>query len=499
MRITTVEKLARAVGGQVWLPEGAGRRAASGEVGPRVVIDARRAEPGSLFVALPGERVDGHDFTGQAEANGAAAVLVTRPTAAKLPHVVVTDGAGDPAGDDSLVGLTRLAADVVATERSRGMVAAALTGSSGKTSTKDMLAQVLEASGPTVAPVGSFNNEIGVPLTACGCDETTRYLVSEMGARGAGHIDRLTRTVPPDVAMVLNIGTAHLGEFGSRDAIAAAKSEIVAALRPDGWAVLNAADPRVAAMTGRTGARLAWFSPDADHPHPEADIEVWASDVRSDALERHGFTLHTRIGEDRQDHVVRLRTVGAHQVANAVAAAAAALCCQERASRTDPDPAAVAEALGAATSRSPWRMEVHERGDGLVVVNDSYNANPDSMAAAVTTVARMAARRRTEDPSTRAVAVLGDMLELGPDAPSLHREVGARAARSGFDLVVGVGDLGTQIAAGARAAGVEALAVTPDQAASAVAWDGHDIVLVKASRGLALDRVAAALVEEDAR
>ncbi|OSM15283.1 Mur ligase family protein, partial [Enterococcus faecalis] len=213
------------------------------QVGPDVVIDTRKVTPGALYIALPGARVDGHDFTQAAQDAGAAAVLTTRSTDAQVPHLIV---------DDGRAGLSRLARHVVATERERGMLTIALTGSSGKTSTKDMLAQILETFGPTVAPVGSFNNEIGAPLTACRSNEDTSFLVSEMGARGLGHISWLTSIVPPDVAMVLNVGIAHLGEFGSREVIAQAKGEIVGALAPDGWAVLNAADNLIAGMASRT-------------------------------------------------------------------------------------------------------------------------------------------------------------------------------------------------------------------------------------------------------
>ncbi|HNV09900.1 MAG TPA: UDP-N-acetylmuramoyl-tripeptide--D-alanyl-D-alanine ligase [Propionibacteriaceae bacterium] len=201
-------------------------------VGPDVVIDTRLASPGCLFVALPGERVDGHDFTGAAAEAGAAAVLASRTTDAPLPHVIV---------DDPVAGLSALAHHVVTT--ADDLTVFAITGSSGKTSTKDLLAQVLESDAPTVSPVGSFNNEIGVPLTACKVGPQTRYLVSEMGARGIGHVAWLCSIVPPEISLVLNVGTAHIGEFGTREVIAQAKGEIVEALTPDGWAVLNADDP----------------------------------------------------------------------------------------------------------------------------------------------------------------------------------------------------------------------------------------------------------------
>ncbi|MDN5976539.1 UDP-N-acetylmuramoyl-tripeptide--D-alanyl-D-alanine ligase [Acidipropionibacterium jensenii] len=473
MRILTTSEIAAAIGARL-----------SGEadtpVGPRVVIDTRLADRGSLFVALPGERVDGHDFTGAAARAGAAAVLATRLTDADLPHLVVSD---------SQQGLTDLARHLVALERARGMRAVALTGSSGKTSTKDILAQVLDAAGATVSPVGSFNNEIGVPLTACGIDEKTDFLVSEMGARGKGHIAWLTSIVPPDVAMVLNVGTAHLGEFGSRDAIAAAKGEIVEALEAGGWAVLNAADHRVAAMTSRTAGQIAWFSPDDSHRHPGAAIEAWADQVSYDDLERHSFTLHLRSGGTESAEQVRLRTMGAHQVANAVAAAAAAACCGM-------DAATIAARLSAATSRSPWRMELDERRDGLVVVNDCYNANPDSMRAALDALSGILSRRRGHDPATRGIAVLGEMRELGPSAPQLHREAGRQAARAGFDLVLCLGEHAADLAGGVAEGGVESRVVDATQVAGSVDWFAHDVVLVKASRTLRLERVAAEILDD---
>ncbi|AMS06786.1 UDP-N-acetylmuramoyl-tripeptide--D-alanyl-D-alanine ligase [Acidipropionibacterium acidipropionici] len=473
MRISTTQELASAVGARL-----EGDPAAP--VGPDVVIDTRKAVAGSLFVALPGERVDGHDFTPVAERAGAGAVLATRATDSSLPHLIV---------DDTRQGLADLARHVVAAERARGMRAVALTGSSGKTSTKDILAQLLEGTGPTVSPVGSFNNEIGVPLTACGVDAGTRFLISEMGARGKGHIAWLTSIVPPDVAMVLNVGTAHLGEFGSREAIAQAKGEIVEGLDADGWAVLNAEDHRVAAMASRTSARIAWFSLDGAHRHPEAGIEVLARDIGADSLQRHSFTLVVRADGRVHEQSVSLRTMGAHQVANAIAAAAAAVCCGV-------EPAAVAERLSSATSRSRWRMELDERDDGLVIVNDCYNANPDSMEAALTALAGVLATRRRTDPLTRGVAVLGDMLELGDSSADLHRRAGQQAARAGFDLVLCLGTYADDLAAGAAAGGAQVRIVEPGGAVAATTWTGHDVVLVKASRALALETVAQELLSD---
>ena len=460
----------------------------SAQVGPDIVIDTRKVTPGALFIALPGTRVDGHDFTQAAQDAGAAAVLTTRNTEAQLPHLIV---------DDGQAGLSRLARHVVATERERGMRTIALTGSSGKTSTKDMLAQILEIFGPVVAPVGSFNNEIGVPLTACRSREDTAFLVSEMGARGLGHIAWLTSIVTPDVAMVLNVGTAHLGEFGSRKAIAQAKGEIVESLSADGWAVLNAADDLVAGMSPRTRGHIAWFSPDASHRRPDAEIEVWAESIHADDLDRHSFILAVRRGESTWRSPVRLTTMGAHQVANAAAATAAALGALAMSDEIDDQTVPrIAEALSNAVSRSAMRMQLRERVDGLVLVEDCYNANPDSMAASLATMGHVLETRRARDPQTRGVAVLGDMLELGRDSARLNAQSGRRAAQAGFDVVIAVGDEAENIAEGARAGGAHVIVSTVEEAAGSLGWTSHDVVLLKASRGLVLERVGRDVFEE---
>ncbi|MFT3969276.1 MAG: UDP-N-acetylmuramoyl-tripeptide--D-alanyl-D-alanine ligase [Micropruina sp.] len=438
--------------------------------GPDVVIDSRLATPGAVFVALPGEHVDGHDFIAAAADRGAAAALCTRATDAPLAHLLV---------DDAEQGLSDLARGVVAQATASGLVCLAITGSSGKTSTKDLLGQVLAAAGPTVSPEGSFNNEIGVPLTALRIDDGTRYLVSEMGARGDGHIAWLCGIVPPRIGVVLNVGHAHLGEFGSVAGIAAAKGELVEALPADGWAVLNGDDPLVLGMAARTSARLATFSL-AGEP-ASGELRVWAADIVPDDLQRHAFTLRAA-GTVEAAVPVRLLGSGRHQVANALAAAAAALAAGLPA-------ALIAEALSGATARSRWRMQLSPRPDGVLIVNDSYNANPDSMRAALTTVAAM---RR---PDGRLIAVLGDMLELGPESAAEHYRLGVLAAGLGFE-VVALGEFADDVAAGARAAS-GTVRVVADRAA-AVAVTGadlqpSDVVVVKASRGLALDTVADAL------
>ena len=463
-------ELIRATGGRlVRAPKG------EGLVGPDVVIDSRRATPGALFVAIPGERVDGHDYLAAAASGGAVAALTGRDVDADLPQVIV---------DDPIAGLARLARHVVDRERARGLVVVGVTGSSGKTSTKDLIGQVLNASAATVVPPGSFNNEIGAPLTACRVDAETRFLVSEMGARGVGHIRALAEVTPPDIGVVLNVGHAHVGEFGSVAGIAQAKGELVEALDAAGWAVLNADDPLVRAMSQRTGARIAAFSSTTEPLG--AELRVWASDISADDQQRHAFTLHAA-GAAIGSAPVTLGVLGRHNVDNAVAAATVALA-------AGLDLAEIAAALTSARSQSRWRMELTTRPDGLTILNDSYNANPDSMAAALRSLVGL---RR---PGGRLVAALGDMLELGETADSAHREVGELAARLGVDEVVAIGDHGTEVVSGVAAGGGRGqyLGSKDELTHHLRATLGpRDVVLVKASRGLALETVASALSDMD--
>ncbi|MFD2092242.1 UDP-N-acetylmuramoyl-tripeptide--D-alanyl-D-alanine ligase [Blastococcus deserti] len=454
----TLAEVAELAGGTLTGP--AGTRATG-----KVTVDSRTVASGDLFVAVAGERVDGHDFLPAAAAAGAVAALATRPDGA-LPCVVV---------DDTVAALGRLAAGVHGRLTAGGLRTVGITGSSGKTSTKDLLGQVLAAAGPTVSPPGSYNNDIGLPLTVLDADGETRFLVLEMGARGTGHIARLCRIARPEVGVVLNVGSAHLGEFGSPEAIAQAKGELVEALPEDGTAVLNADDPRVIGMAPRTRARVVAVG-------RGADADVRATDVVLDESGRASFRLRAA-GEE---HPVRLRVVGEHQVANALSAAGAALALGLPAGE-------VAAALSAAMPRSRWRMEVDRRPDGVTVVNDAYNANPESMRAALAALAGMAGSRR--------IAVLGAMAELGPDAPAEHERLGRDAAAAGVDLIVAVGPDAVGIAEGAvaagRRAGEESVHV-PDRAAArellAEVLRPGDVVLVKASRSYGLELLAADLL-----
>ena len=423
-------------------------------------VDTRTPEPDGLFAAFVGEHADGHDHATQALALGAAAVLGSRPTG--VPTVVV---------HDVRAALQQLAHEVVARLRTAGALDVhALTGSQGKTSAKDLLGAVLASDGPTVATAGSFNNELGMPLTALRADADTRHLVLEMGARGIGHLTELCAVVRPDVSVVLNVGTAHLGEFGSRENIAQAKGELVEALGADGVAVLNADDPMVAAMASRTRAGVRTFG-----RAPSADVRLL--DLELDDLGRPAFTLVA----DGARAGVRLQVLGAHQALNAAAVAAAA-------TSTGMALADVATALSGVAALSRWRMELRERSDGLVVVNDAYNANPESMRAALETLAELG--RRT---GRRTVAVLGEMRELGPDAPAAHAAVGALLDQLGIDEAVVVGS-GAAAVRGRTTRHVEGV----DEAVSWLRQNvrGTDVVLVKASRAARLERVAQALTSD---
>jgi UDP-N-acetylmuramoyl-tripeptide--D-alanyl-D-alanine ligase len=448
----TLAEVAVAVGGR--LDEASGEEAVTGSV----EFDSRQIGPGGLFVALPGERVDGHDFAAAAVAQGAAGVLAARPVG--VPSVLVPD---------VLAALSALAGHVA--RRLPETTVLGLTGSSGKTTTKDLLASVLAGEAATVAPPGSFNNELGHPWTVLRAEPATRYLVLELAARGLGHIAAQCAVAPPRIGLVLNVGSAHVGEFGSPEAIAVAKGELVESLPPDGVAVLNADDPRVAAMRARTAARVVTFG-----RGPDADVR--AGDVRLDDSGRAAFRLVTAHGTAE----VRLRLIGEHQVHNALAVAAATLELGIPLER-------VVAALGAADGASRWRMEVTERADGVTVINDAYNANPESMRAALRALSVIGG-----DSPRRRWAVLGPMAELGDAGEAAHAEVGALAGALGVQRLVAVGT-------SAYAAGYERDSmVVPDIAAALELLRAElrpdDVVLVKASRSAGLERVAAGLLDD---
>lgn len=478
-----------------------------------VEFDSRKIAPGGLFIALRGTRVDGHDFAAQAISAGAVAVLAARPVG--VPAIVVEpEGriAGEGANADiyandtdgsaaavlrALSALARAVIHRLSTDN--GLNVLGITGSAGKTSTKDLLATILRSAGDTVAPPGSFNNEIGHPYTALRCDEDTDFLVAELSARGIGHIRQLAEIAPPRVGVVLNVGSAHLGEFGSRENIARAKGELVEALpaaADGGVAVLNADDPFVSAMAKRTSAKVVRYS--AAQP-PAHDAQYYATDIELDDVARASFVLHS---PQASPVTVKLQVFGEHQVSNALAAAAAAI-------ELGVSPTDVAGALMGHRNASAHRMDVHTRADGLTVINDSYNANPDSMRAAIAALGYTAAAR----PNARAIAVLGQMGELGGQALQAHRDLGTEMAKYNVThlIVVGDSDNGQALAESAAAQGINTT-VSADIAEACQAvedivrtappgvddWASRavkDVVLVKASNAERLWRIAEALGE----
>jgi UDP-N-acetylmuramoyl-tripeptide--D-alanyl-D-alanine ligase len=483
IRLTAAE-VAELVGGRV---VGDGDAAVTGDV----VVDSRLAAPGALFVALPGDNVDGHDYAHRAVAAGATVVLAARAVpdddGAPLPSVVVVADVVEALGALARAVLGRL-------RRSGELRVVAVTGSVGKTTTKDLLAQVLSASGPTVWPEKSFNNEIGLPLTVLRADARTRFLVLEMGASGTGHIRYLTDIAAPDVAAVLVVGSAHLGEFGGVEAIQQAKSEIVTGLVPGGTAVLNADDPRVRAMAPLAPGPVVLFG------EGERAV-VRATDVRVDGEGRASFRLV--VGdvpgagpvegsvEGAREADVHLRLVGEHHVTNALATAA---CCLALGLTVGE----VAQGLADAEALSPHRMQVVERPDGVTVIDDSYNANPDSVRAALKALAvRARAGQR------RSIAVLGEMLELGDEHIAAHDAVGRLAVRLDIHRLVVVGDGARAMHMGALQEGSwgEESRLVPDVDA-AYAWlqeemRSGDVVLVKSSHGSGLWRLGDLLTGAD--
>lgn len=441
-----------------------------------VVVDSRQAQAGSLFVALPGTHVDGHDYAGAAVDAGAVLVLAARELDG-VPAVVV---------DDVQAALGELARSVLARVRAVGDVkVVAVTGSVGKTTTKDLLGQLLapevgEGAHPSavVVPTGSFNNEVGLPLTVLRATAATRFLVLEMGADRPGNIAYLTRIAPPDVGIVLAVGSAHLGYFGDVETIARTKAEMVSGVVAGGTVALNADDLRVAAMADLAahGTQVVTFGTIPAAAVRARDVEVDAGRAR--------FAL----AADGASADVVLRLVGVHHVTNALAAATAAL-------RLGVPLATVAGRLSTSGPLSPHRMAVTERPDGVTVVDDAYNANPDSMKAALRALAVMAGRTR------RSVAVLGEMRELGDNARVAHDEIGRLVVRLNIKELVVVGDGAYHIHEGALQEGSwgEESVFVPDLDSARTVLQKSlrpgDVVLVKASNSTGLWRLADELVE----
>jgi UDP-N-acetylmuramoyl-tripeptide--D-alanyl-D-alanine ligase len=412
------------------------------------VTDSRLARPGDLFIAIRGEHHDGHDFA-------AGATLATRPVPA--PHVLVTD---IPAA------LAELARYTV--KSLPGLVIAGITGSSGKTTAKDLAAQLIQRLGPVVSPLGSRNNEYGLPLTVLQADEDTRFLILEMGARRQGDIAHLCSVAPPRYGVVLNVGHAHIGEFGSLDKTAVAKSELVQALPADGTAILNEDDPRVRAMVVCTDARVVSFG------MYNPDAAIWATGVHLDELGHPGFTLITPEGKAE----ITLGLCGAQNVSAALAAAALA---RELGLGLDD----IADGLCSAVPQSRYRMEVTQTG-GITFINDAYNANPESVRAALRTL-------RDLSQGHRSFAVLGHMAELGDYSLQAHEDIGEYAESLGITGMITVGKKAAPILTRMKHGYNVPDALAALNVLEATLEPG-DVVLVKGSREARLERI---VPEED--
>ena len=455
-----------------WIAEAVSGRLVGNDVpvtGP-VVTDSREAQAGSLYVARRGESADGHAFVSGAATRGAVAAIVEHEVDEAVAQIVV---------EDSTEALGALARAHVEKLRSSGdLDVIAMTGSVGKTTTKDLLLQIMSEDGPTVAPKLSFNNEVGLPLTVLLADESTRHLVLEMGASAPGHITYLTDIVAPDVAIELCVGHAHVGGFGGFEGVAAAKAELIKGTRPGGPVILNTDDPNVEAMAPLATGRVIRFSASGNER-----ADVVARDVRLDRADRASFTLVTPEGEAPID----LKIVGRHHVANALAAAAGALTLGVSLQT-------VAAVLSRALALSPHRMDVHElRVDGmdLTLIDDSYNANLDSMRAGIAALASIGR-------DSQRIAVLGEMLELGEDSQSLHQQVGALIADAGVETLIGLGTDAHYYLEGAPDVPNREVASDPQDAARLALEHAKDgaVVLVKGSFGSQSWQVADILQEK---
>ncbi|MEV0035273.1 UDP-N-acetylmuramoyl-tripeptide--D-alanyl-D-alanine ligase [Streptomyces sp. NPDC050804] len=423
-------------------------------------FDSRNIAPGGLFACLTGRTFDGHDFAEQVVRDGAVAVIATRPTS--VPTLLVPDVL-NAMGDIARAVAARYTGTVIA-----------LTGSAGKTSTKDILENVLALDGPTVANEKSFNNEIGFPVTVSRVMPDSRYLLLEMGARGKGHIEKLCGLVRPAIATVLGVGSAHIGEFGSTQAIADAKAEIVRALPRHGIAVLNGDDALVAAMAQQTEARVITFGTAAGCDVEAVDITV-----------EHGrptFTLRHGTGEAR----VALRVHGRHNTINALAAAATAIAAGVPFPR-------IVSGLQEAGLSSGGRMEILERPDGITIINDAFNASPESVIAALTALSDIAGTER------RKIAVLGEMAELGPETEAWHDKIATEVLASGIALTIGIGgEHATRLTTAVREGGANATKTdrSPSlpQHINAMLRPG-DVVLIKGANALGLEQTARELAD----
>ena len=404
------------------------------------VFDSRKATPGCIFLALKGEVVDGHDFAADAYRAGAMFSLTTRRIDG--PCIVVKD---------VLEALSILAAFV--RKRLTNLTVIGITGSQGKTSTKDLMSHMLSVAGPTVSPAGSFNNDLGLPITLLECDEKTKFCILEMGARHKGDIARLCGIAQPNIGVVLTVGTAHLGEFGSVEAIAQTKSELIQTLQPDGIAVLGSYDKYTPAMASLHSGQVINFGD---------SCEVRATDIEIREGRPH-FDLVTPAGRE----AVGMRIVGEHHIANALAVAAVGTALALPIEL-------IASSLSTAENTSKWRMEIHDLF-GLLLINDSYNANPESMAAALRSLVLFAQER-----GGQSWAFLGKMHELGESSAAHHAAIGTLAQEIGIDHLVAIAAPEYGVSQGQMV--VHHYASIDECVSMTEHFSAGDVVLVKASR-----------------
>jgi len=421
-------------------------------------FDSRQIVKGDVFIALLGEKADGHNYVGDAIKNGAALSIVTKQVPG--PHILVKDVLS------SLGNLAHHVRHAIPDLRVIG-----ITGSQGKTTTKDMLYSILKAEGETVAAQGSFNNDLGVPLTILRCSETTKFCIAEMGARHGGDILALTKIANPDVGAVLKVGNAHIGEFGSQEKIAATKGELIAGLKSGATAILGTYDRFTPAMQIPSGVKKITFGENHDCTVRAADIEF-----------RGGYAHFDLVTPEAREPVA-LRVLGLHQIPNALAAAAISYA-------LGLNTAAIAAALSMHESASKWRMEIHE-GGGLLLINDSYNANPESMEAALRTLALLAQER-----GGRSWAFLGTMHELGEQSAHMHQEVGELVERLGIDHIIAIGNQNYLQGLNGLSTVKHYFEKVEEAKDLITAFEPGDVVLVKASRAEHFEELASAVVSK---
>jgi len=438
----------------------------------KVVIDSRKVSPGDLFVAINGEKVDGHDFCHEAIKKGAIAVISSKELVG-IPTLLVKEGnaASKNVDQPTVIALGKLASYLLM--KLPNIFKIAVTGSSGKTTTKDLLFDLGNLIGPTVAPVGSYNNEIGMPQTILECDEKTKVLILEMGAREVGNIKKLCQIAKPDTSILLNIGSAHIEIFGSRELILKTKSEIIECLNAEDVAVLNHEDETFSKQ--KTKAKVVSFGLSG------ADVSAKNVVLNDKAQASYELEFEGKVSQ------VNLKLVGAHQVSNSLAAAAVFL-------KKGLDIDLVAKTLSNSVAKSKWRMQVEVNSKNVTVINDSYNANPESMKAAIRTLKQAGADKKT-------FIIVGEMLELGSDSKQMHEEVADLIQKLDVKktLVVGNGAkiVSNYLSNNAYKGRLE-FCMDIDSAISKTKEmvEINDVVLVKASRAIGLERVANALMND---